>query len=369
MSFSLPNFRSHASLEKRVIPSTEALGSTGNNRVVSGPRSLMWERENSDQPGIPRTPAEEPDHASSADHPQVSPDLDILGNQEPAEPSAARVLAAQETQQFEIQEFSALAANEPSVGHVDSPFLADLGAVLLHLEQLADGQPGATPVVAVGYCGSWHHGARDGEPSFFHESDALSYYRLALTAVRELLLHPHYEMIDVVGENLGSHLEGVAYLLRSRQIRGDADGVRHAAYWTLYRHDIWAAMQTGRRMCLDETHWEPPPVESFEHMEIEDIANRAIFILGQCVNFSNGHGAPEDMDPGRLHQARHDAASRLVMSLDHWQAKMPPSIATFFEIRDAGAAIRVVSQVLQQLSRTKYITPAESSWHCINQAL
>ncbi|KAF6803214.1 hypothetical protein CMUS01_15147 [Colletotrichum musicola] len=78
-----------------------------------------------DQPGIPRTPAEEPNHASSVDQPQPSPDLDILGNEEPAEPSGARVLAAQETQQFEIQEFSALAANEPPVGPVDSPFLAD----------------------------------------------------------------------------------------------------------------------------------------------------------------------------------------------------------------------------------------------------
>ncbi|KAF6813079.1 catalytic activity protein [Colletotrichum sojae] len=424
MSFSLPNFRSQASLEKRLIPSTKALGSTGNYRMVSGPRSLMWERENSakssssrtcrrrhvkcdegrpkcancgkkdrvcqydspaDQPGIPpQTPAEEPNHASSVDQPQASPNLDILGNDEPAEPSGARVLAAQETQQFEIQEFSALAANDPPVGPVDSPFLADLGAVLLHLEQLVDGQPGATPVSQnqlLGVQPSWPslHSAEQIQrtptetavfrnyvenlstwvPTWaircpvllhsclvsskqmiltgshiaysFHESDALCYYRLALTAVRELLLHPHYERIDVVGENLGSHLEGVASLLHSRQIQVDADGARHAAYWTLYKHDIWAAMQTGRRMCLDETHWEPPPVESFEHMEIEGIANRAIFILGQYVNFSNGHAAPEDMDSERLQQARHDAVSRLVVSLDHWQAKMPPNTTTFFD--------------------------------------
>ncbi|KAF6803215.1 Zn(II)2Cys6 transcription factor [Colletotrichum musicola] len=192
----------------------------------------------------------------------------------------------------------------------------------------------------------------------FHESDALCYYRLALTAVRELLLHPHYEMIDVVGENLGSHLEDVASLHRSRQIQGDADGVRHAAYWTLYRHDIWAAMQTGRRMCLDETYWEPPPVESFECMEIEDITNRAIFILGQCVNFSNGHGSFEDvMDSGRLQQARHDAASRLGMCLDDWQAKMPPSIATFCTPTAVAHQVHHASRIILVLHQPSPVTP------------
>lgn len=57
--------------------------------------------------------------------------------------------------------------------------------------------------------------------------------------------------------------------------------------WTWYRHEIWAALQTGRQMLLDEAYWQPPPIETFEGVCVEDIANRVIFIFGQCVSFCN----------------------------------------------------------------------------------
>jgi hypothetical protein len=40
-----------------------------------------------------------------------------------------------------------------------------------------------------------------------------------------------YEMIDVVGESLDSHLPGVASLLESSGANGDVGGIRGACYW------------------------------------------------------------------------------------------------------------------------------------------
>ncbi|KAL1863950.1 hypothetical protein VTK73DRAFT_6307 [Phialemonium thermophilum] len=164
--------------------------------------------------------------------------------------------------------------------------------------------------------------------------------------VRELLLHPQfaqtdevlaaciilstYEMIDVAGENLGSHLRGVASLLQSRQVQGDMRGIRGAAYWTWYRHEIWAALQTGRRISLNESYWEPQPVGPLGHLEIEDVANRVLFIMGQCIDFSNGHGVgEEDLGPNELLRSRHTRAVQLELALEEWYSSRPPSMACF----------------------------------------
>lgn len=40
-------------------------------------------------------------------------------------------------------------------------------------------------------------------------------------------------------------------------------------------------------MLLDETYWQPEPLETFDGVCVEDIANRAIFLFGQCVSFCN----------------------------------------------------------------------------------
>lgn len=129
-------------------------------------------------------------------------------------------------------------------------------------------------------------------------------------------------MIDVVGESLGSHLKGVASLLQTRQIYGNVSGIRGACYWTWYRHEIWASLQTGRRMSLDENYWKPQDLDSFEDLTIESIANRVIFLFAQCINFCN-EGAGSSME------ARHSRASELGQALDAWTSKLPASMSAF----------------------------------------
>lgn len=140
-------------------------------------------------------------------------------------------------------------------------------------------------------------------------------------------------MFDVVGESFGSHLKGIAFFLQSRQVTGDASGIRGAAYWTWYRHEIWAALQTGRRMFLNESYWEPEPMESFNGLSVEDIANRAIFLFGQCVSFCNDDGLLPTAGRDERHNTHDHRAIALDAALENWKQRLPPSMSHFFAER------------------------------------
>lgn len=138
-----------------------------------------------------------------------------------------------------------------------------------------------------------------------------------------------YEMFDVVGESFGSHLGGVAFFLQSRRVYGNQCGLQGAVYWTWYRHEIWAALQTGRQMLLDEAYWQPPPIETFEGVCVEDIANRVIFIFGQCVSFCNPGDTGEASADEKI-AARQRRVTTLDAALDDWKRKLPSSMSHFF---------------------------------------
>ncbi|CAI7669022.1 unnamed protein product [Penicillium crustosum] len=131
-----------------------------------------------------------------------------------------------------------------------------------------------------------------------------------------------YEMFDVAGESFGAHLKGLAFFLQSRGVYGNATGIKGAAYWTWYRHEIWAALQTGQQMTLNESYWRPEDVDSFENLSIEEISNRAIFLLGQCVSFCNTKKVTE----GMTHLDRTEQEKRLAAlqhALEEWKEKLP----------------------------------------------
>lgn len=94
-------------------------------------------------------------------------------------------------------------------------------------------------------------------------------------------------MLDVVGEHFGSHLRGIASLLRLFNVNGDSSGIKGVVFWTWFRSDTWAALHSGRRMLLDEHYWEPRTVESFDQLSAEEITHRAMYLLGKCISFCN----------------------------------------------------------------------------------
>ena len=140
-------------------------------------------------------------------------------------------------------------------------------------------------------------------------------------------------MFDIVGDSFGSHLKGIAFFLQSRQVTGDASGIRGAAYWTWYRHEIWAALQSGHRMFLNETYWEPEPMDSFDNLPVESIANRAIFLFGQCVSFCNDDSLLnllQTLGGDERHHTHDHRAVALDAALEDWKQKLPPSMSHFF---------------------------------------
>jgi hypothetical protein len=142
-------------------------------------------------------------------------------------------------------------------------------------------------------------------------------------------------MLDVAGETFGSHLKGVAFFLQSRGVHGNAGGLKGAAYWTWYRHEIWAAFQLRRRMFLGADYWKPEAVDSFERLSVEDIANRAIFIFGQCVSFCNDGSFTEGLQADERIQARQCRAEELYEALEHWKLNLPLSMAHFSSERSS----------------------------------
>ncbi|OOF94921.1 hypothetical protein ASPCADRAFT_6592 [Aspergillus carbonarius ITEM 5010] len=181
------------------------------------------------------------------------------------------------------------------------------------------------------------------------EKYSFFYYQQALREMGTFLVEPHYsgsdellassiilstyEIIDVAGESFGSHLKGIASLIQSHGIHGDETGIRGATYWTWYRHEVWAAFQSGRPMFLDERYWQPRLLASFAHISMREIANRVLFIFGQCITHSVLRSKTNHSD-NRPH-AQTISPSELDRALEDWKEKLPPSMMPFCS-RDPG---------------------------------
>ncbi|PLB49926.1 hypothetical protein P170DRAFT_508218 [Aspergillus steynii IBT 23096] len=178
------------------------------------------------------------------------------------------------------------------------------------------------------------------------------YYQQALREMSHFLIEPGYsgsdellassiilstyEILDVAGDSFGSHLKGVASLIRSHRITGDEDGIRGATYWTWYRHEVWVAFQSGRRMFLDERYWRPGDMEGgFEGISMRDVANRVLFIFGQAVSFYvaryRAPGSEADVDGDTMTREEWDARQRnrareLQDALADWERRLPASM-------------------------------------------
>jgi hypothetical protein len=92
-------------------------------------------------------------------------------------------------------------------------------------------------------------------------------------------------------------------------------------------------------MSLGAEYWKPPPVDSFEQMTPEDIANRVIFIFGQCINFCYGDedgGVSDFVGSDSWLGAREAKASALEAALDSWSTMLPASMRCVAAICPAG---------------------------------
>lgn len=139
------------------------------------------------------------------------------------------------------------------------------------------------------------------------------------------MIYGRYDFLDITGESFGSHLQGVASLIRSFGINGDETGIRGAIYWTWYWHEVWVAFQTGRQMFLDENYWKPQPLDSYSRISMRDVANSVLFIFGQCISYhisrSKGNNQSEEWFQKR--------ATELKCSLRDFDERLPQSMETY----------------------------------------
>lgn len=125
-----------------------------------------------------------------------------------------------------------------------------------------------------------------------------------------VLIISTYEMIDEHGASWEKHLKGVFWIQRSQTIHGESVGLKKRIWWAWLRQDIWAAFR-GRRRILSFYKVTRP----CESLNFWDLVDRAIYILGQCVNYAS---TKEEQDGHGGLQRRLDHSVELRTKLDEW---------------------------------------------------
>ena len=126
-----------------------------------------------------------------------------------------------------------------------------------------------------------------------------------------------YEMLDESASNWQRHLKGVFWIQRSQNVNGGSGGLRQAVWWAWLRQDIWAAFRE-RRKC--HSFWQP--VKSCSEMTQPELADQAVYLLSQAVNYvataqTNPCGDPASDDPVVRHR-RIKVGDELLGALERW---------------------------------------------------
>ncbi|KAH9845749.1 L-arabinose-responsive transcription regulator ARA1-like [Teratosphaeria destructans] len=119
-----------------------------------------------------------------------------------------------------------------------------------------------------------------------------------------------YEMIDGSAKGCERHLVGVFWIQRSQLIHGESEGLKRCIWWAWLRQDIWAAFKERRKILSFYTLSRPCSSLGFW-----ELVNRAVFLLGQCVNYAS----IAEVEAGKLNiQARMERADSLQACLEEW---------------------------------------------------
>ncbi|RGP76810.1 hypothetical protein FLONG3_5078, partial [Fusarium longipes] len=149
------------------------------------------------------------------------------------------------------------------------------------------------------------------------QNTALQYYYQTLHYVQKAMRYPTYqnsqelmattlmvstyEMLRGSRQDWQQHLQGVFWILRSRQIEVEASSLESTTWWAWLRQDIWVAFREKRR-----TYSTWMPKKEYVELDNHELASRAIWIMAQVINFCAVDSSP-DMEgglPGRIGWAK-----------------------------------------------------------------
>ncbi|CAH0042255.1 unnamed protein product [Clonostachys rhizophaga] len=181
------------------------------------------------------------------------------------------------------------------------------------------------------------------------QNSALQYYYQTLHYVQKAMRYPTYqrsqelmattliistyEMLRGSRQDWQRHLQGVFWILRSRQIEVEVSSLESTTWWAWLRQDIWAALRGRRR-----TYSTWTPKKACSDLNSYELASRAVWILAQVINFC-AVGPSEETEGtfvGRIEWAR-----ALKEMLQEWESHLT------IEFSELPAMTRYGSQVFK----------------------
>lgn len=148
--------------------------------------------------------------------------------------------------------------------------------------------------------------------------EALQYtsYTRSQELLATVIIISTYEMLDESNSNWKRHLKGVFWIQRSQDVNGASGGLRQSVWWAWLRQDLWAAFRE-KRPCF--SFWKP--TKDLPELSQDQLANRAVYLLSQCVNYCASCESSTVQSVGERIQ-RGDA---LMAALQRWRTFLGPA--------------------------------------------
>lgn len=156
--------------------------------------------------------------------------------------------------------------------------------------------------------------------------EALQYtsYTRSQELLATVIIISTYEMLDE--SNLGNwkrHLKGVFWIQRSQEVNGASGGLRQAVWWAWLRQDLWAAFRE-KRACF--SFWKP--VKDVSELSQDELADRAVYLLSQCVNYcaaSTNDASNHSLPAAAAAADKTQKGDALLAALERWRTFLGPS--------------------------------------------
>ncbi|CAM1510823.1 Fc.00g083360.m01.CDS01 [Cosmosporella sp. VM-42] len=141
-----------------------------------------------------------------------------------------------------------------------------------------------------------------------------STYQNSQELMATTLIVSTYEMLRGSRKDWQQHLQGVFWILRSRQIEVETSSLESTTWWAWLRQDIWVAFRERRR-----TYSTWIPKKGYSDLNSYELASRAVWILAQVINFCalDSSDEVEGAFLGRLGWAK-----ALQKMLDEWKSHL-----------------------------------------------
>ncbi|KAF4495039.1 quinate transport [Fusarium agapanthi] len=140
-----------------------------------------------------------------------------------------------------------------------------------------------------------------------------SAYQNSQELMATTLMVSTYEMLRGPRKDWQQHLQGVFWILRSRQIEVDTSSLESTTWWAWLRQDVWVAFREKRR-----TYSTWMPKKGYADLDSHELASRAVWIMAQVINFCAVDSSAEvEGMTGRIGWAK-----ALRKMLDEWRSHL-----------------------------------------------